>query len=73
MFTGHSFLFATFFLILGWFAHYYQEGRRAPGKRSRALPRGTEPKKTPGRPRKPKAKPEKAGSLGLEDGEEPNH
>ena len=49
----------------GWFAHALRERRSTPRKRSRAIPKGTEPKKGPGRPRKPKEAPEPPPALDM--------
>jgi hypothetical protein len=48
----HDLITAALFFALGWFGNQLRERRNNPRKRTRAIPKGTEPKKRPGRPRK---------------------
>lgn len=54
-------LFAALFFALGWGGHAYQERRKRPRKRSRAIPAGTKAEKRPRAPRKDAAVPPPSG------------
>ena len=55
--TLHPLIFAALFLVLGWMARIYQERRKTPRKRTRALPKGTEAERKPRKPGRPRKDP----------------